>query len=129
MNFKNFRSPGEDIFISSTSGHGAVITKDFISIPDVLWREAYSAGALSEEMKTEGMKDYIEEKKAEKLQEELAQRALDKEALRVVYNSPVGSVDKEGRLIHRKAIAAIKRSVKKDYIDSIWNELIEEAGE
>lgn len=130
--FKNFRSPGEDIRIVSTSGHIAIITKDLISLPDVLWKEAYASGAISEEMsidKNDELSKYIEEQKKVAEDEAAKELAEIKETLRGIYHNPVGVVDDKGKLSTRKAIAAIGKPVKVDIINKLWAELVEELGE
>lgn len=130
--FKNFRSPGEDIRVVSTSGHVAIITKDLISLPDILWKEAYANGAVSEDMsidKNDELAKYIEGQKKVKEEEEAKELAEIKESLKGIYHNPVGVVDEKGKLSTRKAIAAIGRPVKADIINKLWAELVQELGE
>ena len=129
MKFKKFRSLGDPIYIVSTSGHAASIHSDFTEIPSILWSEAYSKGAVSEDMSTSGMQEYIESKKREKQEEIEKEREEIKESLRSIFSNPVGVVDSSGKLVHRKAIAAIGKPVKKDLIDELWNELVKESEE
>lgn len=129
MQFKKFRSLGEPILVASTSGHAATLTQDFTTIPSVLWAEAYASGAVSEDMVESGMKEYIASKKAEKEEDLLKEREEIKESLRTIFNNPVGVVDEKGRLVHRKAIGAIGKPVKKDVIDELWAELVAESEE
>jgi len=127
MEYKNFRSPhGDDIRVSSLSGHVATITSEFTPVPSSLWNEAYSLGAQSEDMNTSSMADFIELKKQEAIQEAAIERASIKEALRVAYDNPVSYVDKNNSVIHRKIIALLGKPIKKDLIDDLWNELAEE---
>ena len=125
VEFKQFRSPGENIRVASPSGHVAMITKDFSPIPDFLWKEAYANGAVSEDMQDRSMDAYIQTKKAEKEKEELLEFESIKESLKAIMNNPVGYLTSNGDLVHRKAIAAIGKPVKKDVIDKAWKELTE----
>jgi hypothetical protein len=121
--FKNFRSPAEDIRVTSDSGHIAVIGKELTPVHSSMWREAYSLGALSEGMQDPSMNDYIAQKKLEK-EEELNE--LYKElivALEGVVHDPVTYLDASGKLIYRKVIALIGRTEKKDIIDKAWAEV------
>ena len=125
VEFKQFRSPGKDIRITAPSGHVAIITSDLAPIPDFLWKEAYANGAVSEDMQDKSMDAYIQTKKVEKEKEELSEFESIKESLRTIMNNPVGYVTSHGDLVHRKAIAAIGKPVKKDIIDKAWKELTE----
>lgn len=126
VEFKKFRSPGEDIRVASLSGHIALITKELVPIPDFLWKEAYANGAISEDMKNNSMDSYIASKKLEKEQEELLEFEKIKNSLREIKDNPVGYVTSNGDLVHRKAIAAIGRPIKKDVIDKAWKEIVAE---
>lgn len=126
IQFKQFRTTGKDIRITSVSGHVAIITKEFSSIPSILWGEAYAAGAISEDMKSTDLNDFIEAEKTKK-KEELDKEKEDlKNTLRTAFNNPISYVDKNNNPVHRKLIALIGKPIKKDLIDSLWNELIEE---
>jgi hypothetical protein len=128
MQFKNFRSPGDPIRVASVSGHVAYIEKEFIPVPSELWGLAYAAGALSSDMKVDDMSTFISEKKKEQEEQELKEREEIKDALREAFKNPVGYVDKEGRPVVRKVLGIIGKPVKKDMIDSIWDELVKEEG-
>jgi hypothetical protein len=125
VQFKNFRSPNKDIRVASLSGHVANISKNFAPLPDFLWKDAYAAGAISEDMVANDMDTYIQSKKAEKEAEEVKEFEDLKDALRKIMDKPVGYVNDKGELSHRKAIAAIGKPVKKDVIDKAWKELTE----
>jgi hypothetical protein len=127
MKFKKFRSSGDPILVASTSGHAVTLTSEFTPVPSILWADAYSLGGISEDMGGSGMQEYIESKKAEKAEAIQNERDEIKEALRSIYSNPVGVIDSNGRLVHRKAIAAIGKPVKKDLIDELWNELVQES--
>ena len=126
MNTKMFRSPGETLYVSSKFGHTAVITKELIAIPQELWSMAYAAGAVSEEMKDASLSQYVADKKKEAEDEADTERARVKGILKGLYNNPAKIVDNAGRVSHRKAIAAIGSPIKKDLLDSIWQELTNE---
>lgn len=123
---KRFRSIGDDIIISNTLGHSAIITKELMPIPSILWGAAYAAGAVSEDMKDNNMATYIEEKKKEIEDAASIERSRIKGILKTLYNNPAKVVDANGKLSHRKAIVAIGAPVKRDILDAIWNELTEE---
>ena len=126
--FKMFRSVGEDIRVTSPIGHTAIITKELISLPSELWGNAYSQGAVSSDMKDTSFSNFIEEQKLKKEEEDAVERESIKESLRTIFNNPVGVTNAKGELIHRKAIATVGKPVKKDVLDSIWSELVEESG-
>jgi uncharacterized protein (UPF0335 family) len=125
--FKRFRSTGEELRLVSTSGHCFLIGKDLVSIPDFLWKEAYSLGAVSEDMKTDSMKEFIEseKEKLKRLQEE--ERAAIKAKIKEVFDNPVGYVDNTNRPIVRKIVAYTKRQLKRDLIDELWDEILAES--
>lgn len=126
IQFKNFRSPGEDIRVSSLSGHVAIISKEFSPVPSFMWGDAYSLGAISEDMVSKDMDTFIANKKAEQDEAAKKERDIVKEILRTALENPISYLDKHNNLIHRKAIALIGMPIKKDILDSIWNELLEE---
>ena len=129
MEIKKFRSPEGDIRVSDTSGHTAIITSELKELPAVLWGMAYAAGAISEDMQVPSMSSYLKEK-AKELEAD-KEKELDeiKEALLVVYNNPVGYVDKDGRPLTRKVLGLLKKPVKKDVIDAAWDKLVLEQSE
>lgn len=127
MKFKQFRSGGEDIRVESRDGHMGYITNEFVSLPDVLWADAYSKGAIAEDMKVDGMEEFISMKKQEKEDEEIKEREEIKTILKGVFESPIGYLDSKNNLITRKVIGLIGKPVKKDLIDSIWEEIVSES--
>lgn len=129
MEFKKFRSTGSPIFLASITGHAASIGSELTEVPDVLWGQAYAAGAISEDMQVDSMAKYLEEKKEEQAQELQKEREAIKTALIGVYNNPVGYVDKNNRPLTRKILGVLQKTVKKDVIDSIWDEIIAEQPE
>lgn len=128
MEFKNFRTTGDTIFISSLSGHSASIGKEFESVPSILWSQAYASGAISEDMQVNDMDSFINQKKREA--EELVKKEREeiKVVLKGILNNPQGFLDKEGKPLTRKVIGLMERPVKKDLVDSVWEELIKEEG-
>ena len=86
MEYKNFRSLKNTIFISGSSGHTASIGKEWESVPSILWPEAYSLGAISEDMQPNSMDTFIDEKK--KLVEEAKNKEKEevKEVLQWIYD-------------------------------------------
>lgn len=127
MKFKQFRSGGKDIRVVSTSGHVGLITSEFSPLPDVLWAEAYTSGAIAEDMKADDLSDFVAQKKQEKEDEELKERLEIKEILKGVFEQPVGYLDSKNNLVVRKVIGLIGRPVKKELIDSIWDEIVAES--
>lgn len=121
--FKNFRSPGDEIRIASTSGHIATIGPEFVPVHSSLWREAYASGAVSEDMKGSDMNDYVAKKKKEKEEEEAAEYLHVLSSLKEIVNNPTGFLDANGVIIHRKAIALIGKPTKKDIVDKAWAEI------
>ena len=128
MEFKKFRSPGEPIRVVSTSGNIAIIDNDLASIPSDLWAQAYASGAISEDMKVSDMVSYISDKKKEQEDKELEERLAIKKVLKTAFDNPVGYVDKDSKPVVRKLLGLLGKPVKKDLIDSIWEELTQEEG-
>lgn len=126
MEYRKFRSPSKPIFIASVSGHSISIGEDFTEVPDILWGQAYAAGALSEDMKIDSMASYLKEKEEEQEQERLKDREEIKKALLEVYKKPVGFVDNNNRPLTRKVLGLLQKPVKKDVIDSVWDEIVAE---
>ena len=127
MKFKQFRSDGKDIRVVSTTGHVGLITSEFAPLPSVLWAEAYSAGAIAEDMKVDGMAEFVALKKQEKEDEDLKERLEIKEVLKKVFENPIGYLDSKNNLVFRKVIGLIGKPVKKELVDSIWDEVVEES--
>ena len=128
IKFKKFRSPQGNINISLLSGHIANIGKDFISLPDFMWREAYASGAISEDMVSTDLNSYVEEKKVEIELANKKEEEFIKGKLEELFDNPVSFLDGKGKLVTRKAIAAIGKPVKADIIQRIWAEIVEERG-
>ena len=127
MKFKQFRSTSGDLRIVSTSGHIGLITSEFAPLPDVLWAEAYIAGAIAEDMRVEGIETFIATKRQEKEDEDIKERLEIKGILKGVFESPIGYLDAKDNLVFRKVIGLIGKPVKKDLVDSIWKEIISES--
>lgn len=124
---KQFRSPGADIRVSSTSGHVAIITKDLRPLHQSLWAQAYTLGALSEDMKEPpSILTYLAEKKEEAIVQEEADFAAIKKALLPAIANPSEYLNAKNELIYRKTISLIGKPVKKDVIEKAWEELINE---
>ena len=124
---KRFRSNGEDIRVASLRGPVAIISKEFRELPESLWALAYAQGAISEDMTAApSMEEYIAEKKMEAEQKEISEREEIKNILKSLYENPKDIINGQGMLIHRKAIQFIGKPVKKDVLDSIWSEVVEE---
>jgi hypothetical protein len=129
MEFKKFRSPGiEEIRIADLSGHAATLSPEYTSIPSILWGQAYAAGAISEDMQVNDMDSFISQKKREAEELVLKEREEVKAALRQIVKEPQGFLDKEGKPLTRKVIGLMEKPVKKDLVDSVWEELIKEEG-
>ena len=124
--FKKFRSPGDMIHISNTSGHAAIIGKDFTSIHESLWRLALMEGAIAEDTAVV-TKEFIKEKKIEQDAAESQEKEDIKTLMREnIVNSPLDYLDTEGNLIYRKIVSLTKKTHKKDYFDSLWKEVVSE---
>lgn len=123
--FKKFRSPKGIISISNTSGHSATIGKDFINVHESLWKLAYMEGAVTEDMI--GLnKDYIAEKKAELQEVENSERAAAKELMLVILDDPTAYLDKKNRPVYQKMVSLTKKAHKKEFFESIWDEIVKE---
>lgn len=128
MEFKKFRTSGDTIFISSLSGHSASIGNEYEVVPSILWSQAYASGAISEDMQVNDMDSFISQKKREAEELTLKEREEVKVALRRIIKEPQGFLDKEGKPLTRKVIGLMEKPVKKDLVDSVWEELIKEEG-
>ena len=129
MEFKKFRSPGiEEIRIADLSGHAATLSPEYTSIPSILWGQAYALGAISEDMQVNDMDSFISQKKREAEELVLKEREEVKVVLRQILKEPQGFLDKEGKPLTRKVIGLMEKPVKKDLVDSVWEELIKEEG-
>jgi hypothetical protein len=127
MEYKNFKSAGgESIHISSLSGHQVVLGKEFREVPDILWSQAYSLGALSEEMHVPSVKNHIEEKRLELLEKEAQDRQEIKSKMQVAYQNPAIYLDAKSKLIQRKVISLLGKPIKRDLMDEIWAEIVTE---
>lgn len=126
--FKQFRSPkGTDLRVTNLAGHVAIIGKDFRELPESLWTEAYAAGAISEDMTAApSIDEYIQEKKLEQEKKEADELAELKSILSSLYDNPKDIVNSNGQLIHRKIIQFVGKPIKKDVIDTLWKEIVEE---
>lgn len=129
MEFKKFKSPtSEEIRVVDLSGHSATLSSEYTSIPNILWGQAYALGAISEDMQVNDMDSFINQKKREA--EELINKEREeiKVVLKGILDNPQGFLDKEGKPLTRKVIGLMERPVKKDLVDSVWEELIKEEG-
>ena len=127
---KRFRSNGKDIRVASLKGPVAIISKEFRELPESLWALAYAQGAISEDMTASPSIDqYILEKKKEQETKDLNERLEIKNILKSLFDNPKDIVNGQGLLIHRKVIQFIGKPVKKDILDSIWKEVVEESTE
>lgn len=127
MKFKQFRSTGKDIRVVSTSGHVGLITSEFTPLPSVLWAEAYASGAVAEDMKVDNLDTFVASKKKEKEDEELKERLEIKAILKNVFANPIGYLDAKNNLVFRKVIGLVGKPVKKELVDSIWDEVVSES--
>jgi hypothetical protein len=127
MEYKNFKSAsGELVHLSSLSGHQVVLCNEFREVPDCLWALAYSLGALSEDMQVTSVKNHLEEKRLEAEAKEAEERAVFKEKMQKAYLEPATYLDAKGKLIQRKVIHLLNSPIKRDLMDSIWAEIVEE---
>ena len=129
MNYKQFRSPGEDIRVASTSGHVMIISKELRDVPEFLWADAYAAGAVSSDMKVESITSYVEEQKELLKAKEIEEREAIKAKMRTILAEPVTFLDSKDRLIQRKVVGLLGQPIKRDLMDEIWAEIIEEGVE
>jgi hypothetical protein len=125
MEYKNFKSAGGELIqIHSLSGHSIVIGKEFKSVPDILWAQAYALGALSDDMQVTSVNNHIEEKRLEAVAKEAEEREAIKEKMQVAYQNPAIYLDAKGKLIQRKIISLLKATIKRDLMDEIWDEIV-----
>lgn len=124
--FKKFRSPHGAITISNTSGHSALIDKDFVSVHESLWKLAYMEGAVTEDMI--GLNQtYIQEKKAEQVVLDDVERLEVKEKMKVILDNPTLYLNSKNGLMYHKIISLLKKSYKLEYLTSIWEEILAES--
>ncbi len=126
MQYKKFRSPGSEIRIATLSGHVMLLGKEFRDVPEFLWADAYSLGAQSEDMKIESVSTFIEEKKQEAATKEAAEREVIKNKMRKILVEPITFFDQKDRLIQRKVVGLLGQPIKRDLMDEIWAEIVEE---
>lgn len=126
--FKRFRSVNGTITVSNTLGFTSVIGTEFVDVHQSLWKAAYSEGAISEEA-LQIARDYVTEKKKEQKDQEAIERAEIKELMKKeILDNPAQYLDKDDSLIYRKVVALVKKTYKKEYFDTIWKEIVSEAG-
>lgn len=125
--FKNFRNPDEEVFVNSTTGHCAVIGKNYVPVHKSLWGEAYSKGCIPEDVKnnTLATKEFVKEQKELMQEKEQEKRNLHKKKLQDIYDSPNGFVTEDGDLIIREAIKKLG-PLKAIYINELWEEVVSE---
>lgn len=128
MSIKKFRSNGKDIRVSSILGHAAIISNEFRELPEILWADAYSQGAISDDMTAApSMKEYIEEKKKEQEEKEEKERNEIKKVLASIFSNPRDLVDNKGNPIHRKVVQLLGKPIKRDTLDLLWSEVVKES--
>jgi hypothetical protein len=130
MDFKNFRSEKGVLHVSCTSGHSAVITKEFSPIPEVLWGMAYTLGAIPEDTvsKTDATKEFIREQT--KILQDKADLERDryKAILEEAYDSPNSYVNIKGDLSYRKISKLFEEAISQETLEPIWLEILSERG-
>lgn len=126
MNFKKFKSLNGDIAVSNTLGHSAVISSEYVSIPESLWGDAYAKGAVPEDVKIRDFNSYVNEQKALQDMNAAEELASIKEKLKWVYENPNGYLKPKGDLDIRKVLIYLKEPVKSEVILKAWNELVSE---
>jgi hypothetical protein len=124
MEYKKFKSPKGEIRLLSPDGHVMLLGKEFRDVPEFLWSDAYSKGALASDMKIDSVKNHIEEKRLELLAQEAKERELIKEKMQVAYQNPALYLDAKNRLIQRKIVSLLGKPIKRDLMDDIWDEII-----
>lgn len=127
MEFKEFRSPKGDLHLSSTSGHMAVLSSEFVSIPDILWADAYIKGAIASDTNVDNMDAFVQGKKEEQRIQEMLEREEVKLTLKTIFDSPIGFLNSKNGLIISKAVALIGKPVKREVIESVWDEVVAES--
>ena len=127
MAYKQFKSPKGDIRLADLSGHVMILNEnEFRDVPEFFWHLAYSAGALTPDMKIDSVVSFVEEKRLEAVAKENIEREKIKEKMRYAYKEPITFLDIKGKLIQRKIVSLLGQPIKKDLMDEIWNEIVAE---
>jgi hypothetical protein len=126
MQFKKFRSTIGDIIVASVSGHSAIIGESFISLPETLWSDAYSQGAIPEDIIIGSTEEYVKKVKEESDLRSLSDRSVHKAKFKEALENPNDYVYNNGRLNYRNFIALVGEPLKNIYIDSLWDEVTSE---
>jgi hypothetical protein len=127
MQFKEFRSTKGDLHLSSTSGHMAVISTEFTPIPDVLWADAYIQGAIASDTNVDSLDSFVQEKKEEQRIQEMLEREEVKLTLQTIFTNPVGFLDSKNNLVIRKVVSLLGKPIKREVIESVWEEVVAES--
>lgn len=125
--FKKFRSLDDDIYISSTTGHTAVISRDFTPVHRDLWPQAYGAGAIAEDMQ-HVKDDYVAKKLEEARSTEQNEILETKEKMREILEDPTKYLDNGNKLIYRKVVSLTKKTYKQAFFNELWEQILEESG-
>jgi hypothetical protein len=125
--FKRFRLPTDsEVWISNTLGHSVTLSKSFTEVHNSLWAQAYTVGAIAEDAKLIHS-SYIEEKKEEIKSQELQEREDIKAQMKVILDNPTQYLRADSSLHYQKVVSLLKKAYKKDYLEGIWKEIVEEA--
>lgn len=126
QNKKKFKAPNgqPDIRVALLSGHITIIGQQFVDLAELFWAEAYSLGALSEDMTDPKTFDQAVQEKADEVKAEEAKfYKFLKRQLRTIYDKPTGNVDKNGNPMYRRVVSLVKKTVKKELIMKAWDEI------
>jgi len=127
---KKFKAPNgsEDLRVVTMSGHITIIGQEYKELPEFFWSEAYSQGALSEDMTDKKTFDEaVAEKAAEVKKTDKEFFEFLKEQLKTIYDNPTGQVDKFGNPIYRRVVSLVKKPVKKELIQKAWGQIVKQA--
>lgn len=130
MEFKNFRSEKGTIQVSSTTGHSATIGKDFMPIPEVLWGQAYTLGAIPEDVvsKTDATKEFIKEELAKGKEIGNKIKEANKQVLYKIYDEPLNYLNAKGEVIFRNVYKLFDNPITQLELAALWNEVLKERG-
>jgi hypothetical protein len=123
--YKRFKSNTE-IHLANTLGRSVVIGKDFAPVHQSFWGEAYAAGAIPEDVKTNDLKEFVREQRELKKEEEKESLTELREKLLWIYENPNDFLNPSGSLNIRKVVAKVQMPVKADVILSLWDKIVKD---
>ena len=128
MRFKKFRAPsGQELMVSSTLGHMVMLNSSFTEIPEVLWKEAYSVGAISEDMKNnDDEAEWLNSKKEELKNKEQKEKEEMMLVLREIYADPGHKISKFGLPKIPEVTAMLGWKPEQSQVQELWEQITKE---